>query len=273
MSEIEHKQNESTNDEPDERTIGFQRTSEGEGNNLPENLLNDRLKRLSVVLPEPVSGITPHTAIGNSIQPTKAKEAVVAAATSASKPGRTHQQLPFKSQFLTLPNFRREKSPGVSPESSPKDNTFSLFKKAAQPPSLSTSPNKTTSTSKEEPPSSNSSSTISTGNDNSGHSPSRSKDSSDSSITSQNQGSPLTRTQQKLLLQRQHFLAGDANYLQHPKNQLRLTKETERIQREFIGVQQFENPLTDSLKRVMERKRVEVVRISPSKSTNISHFH
>ncbi|KAJ2959196.1 hypothetical protein NQZ79_g5276 [Umbelopsis isabellina] len=35
----------------------------------------------------------------------------------------------------------------------------------------------------------------------------------------------MTRTQQKLLLQRQHFLADDENNLAHPRNQLRLTKE------------------------------------------------
>ncbi|KAI9279199.1 hypothetical protein BC943DRAFT_340566 [Umbelopsis sp. AD052] len=44
----------------------------------------------------------------------------------------------------------------------------------------------------------------------------------------------MTRTQQKLLLQRQHFLADDENNLAHPRNQLRLTKEMEHVNREYM---------------------------------------
>ncbi|ORX90979.1 hypothetical protein K493DRAFT_317592 [Basidiobolus meristosporus CBS 931.73] len=229
--------------------------SEIEESTPSESFLQDKLKRLSVALTEPVSGITVHTAVGNSIRPTKAKEAVVVAATVASKPGRTQQQAPFKSQFLTLPAFRRERSPGVSPEQSPKDSSFSIFKKATQPTSPST--NHPSTAPKEDPAST-------------GPSLPRTKDNPDASP---NQTAAMTRTQQKLLLQRQHFLAGDANYLHHPKNQLRLSKETERIQREFVGIQQFENPLMDSLRRVMERKRVEVVQVSPGKPSNFAYLH
>ncbi|ORY05469.1 hypothetical protein K493DRAFT_310994 [Basidiobolus meristosporus CBS 931.73] len=169
-----------------------------------------------------VSGITVHTAAAFH-SANESQRAVV--------PGRTQQQAPFKSQFLTLPAFRRERSPGVSPEQSPKDSKDP----ASTGPSLP-----------------------------------RTKDNPDASP---NQTAAMTRTQQKLLLQRQHFLAGDANYLHHPKNQLRLSKETERIQREFVGIQQFENPLMDSLRRVMERKRVEVVQVSPGKPSNFAYLH
>ncbi|KAH8553807.1 hypothetical protein BGW37DRAFT_518742 [Umbelopsis sp. PMI_123] len=65
----------------------------------------------------------------------------------------------------------------------------------------------------------------------------------------------MTRTQQKLLLQRQHFLADDENNLAHPRNQLRLTKEMEHVNREYMYVRRYQDPMTESLIRCMEKKQ------------------
>ncbi|KAG2173445.1 hypothetical protein INT44_008797 [Umbelopsis vinacea] len=63
----------------------------------------------------------------------------------------------------------------------------------------------------------------------------------------------LSRTQHKLLLQRQHVFASDKNYLAHPANMLRLTKEMDRVNREYHQVRKFEDPMTESLRRVAQR--------------------
>lgn len=79
----------------------------------------------------------------------------------------------------------------------------------------------------------------------------------------------MTRTQQKLLLQRQHFLADDENNLAHPRNQLRLTKEMEHMNREYMYLRRYQDPMTESLIRVMEKKQnASVNSISPSPSRN-----
>ncbi|KAI8584440.1 hypothetical protein K450DRAFT_216433 [Umbelopsis ramanniana AG] len=65
----------------------------------------------------------------------------------------------------------------------------------------------------------------------------------------------MTRTQQKLLLQRQHFLADDENNLAHPRNQLRLTKEMEHVNREYMYVRRYQDPMSESLIRCMEKKQ------------------
>ncbi|CAI2164199.1 14033_t:CDS:2 [Funneliformis geosporum] len=54
----------------------------------------------------------------------------------------------------------------------------------------------------------------------------------------------------KLFLQRQHFLADDENYLIHPRNQLRLTKVIERINREHAAILLCRDPIIESLQRV-----------------------
>lgn len=60
-----------------------------------------------------------------------------------------------------------------------------------------------------------------------------------------------SRTQDKLLLQRQSFLADDKNYLNHPDNMKRLTKELERMNKEYRHLKQFCDPFTMSLKRIL----------------------
>ncbi|CAO3626993.1 unnamed protein product [Cunninghamella echinulata] len=59
------------------------------------------------------------------------------------------------------------------------------------------------------------------------------------------------RTQRKLLLQRQWFLANDKNYLDHPTNMKRLTKEINRVNKEYTSLLQYEDPLHDSFKRLV----------------------
>lgn len=59
----------------------------------------------------------------------------------------------------------------------------------------------------------------------------------------------ISRTQQKLLLQRQHCLVDDENNLAHPRNMIRLTRELERVGREYRCVKQFRDPMLESLMR------------------------
>ncbi|CAG8494388.1 2500_t:CDS:1 [Diversispora eburnea] len=63
----------------------------------------------------------------------------------------------------------------------------------------------------------------------------------------------ISRTQQKLLLQRQHFLADDENYLIHPRNQLKLTKVIERINREHAAILLYRDPILESFQRAFTR--------------------
>lgn len=60
----------------------------------------------------------------------------------------------------------------------------------------------------------------------------------------------VSRTQHKMMLQRQSFLADDKNYLDHPENMRRLTKELDRVNREYRFVKQYQDPLALSLQRV-----------------------
>lgn len=60
----------------------------------------------------------------------------------------------------------------------------------------------------------------------------------------------VSRTQHKMMLQRQSFLADDKNYLDHPENMRRLTKELDRVNKEYRFVKQYQDPLALSLQRV-----------------------
>jgi hypothetical protein len=63
----------------------------------------------------------------------------------------------------------------------------------------------------------------------------------------------MSRTQQKLMLMRQHFLADDENYLNHPRNQVKLTKVMERINREYDSITMFRDPVIESMQRVFTK--------------------
>ncbi|KAI7874170.1 hypothetical protein K492DRAFT_174757 [Lichtheimia hyalospora FSU 10163] len=65
----------------------------------------------------------------------------------------------------------------------------------------------------------------------------------------------MSRTQQKLLLQRQHCLVDDENNLGHPKNMRRLTRELERVGREYQCVRRYHDPMTESLQRCLEQQQ------------------
>ena len=71
-----------------------------------------------------------------------------------------------------------------------------------------------------------------------------------SSSKKQGQQPQPSRTQNKLLLQRQSFLADDKDYLEHPANMRRLTKELDRVNREYQSIRYFEHPLAESFRRV-----------------------
>ncbi|KAG0166954.1 hypothetical protein DFQ28_007217 [Apophysomyces sp. BC1034] len=78
-------------------------------------------------------------------------------------------------------------------------------------------------------------------------------DHSSNSVSSNSVGN-ISRTQQKLLLQRQHCLVDDENNPGHPRNMLRLTRELERVGREYRCVRQYQDPMKDSLMRCIEHR-------------------
>jgi hypothetical protein len=76
-----------------------------------------------------------------------------------------------------------------------------------------------------------------------------------SQTNNNNKSAEISRTQHKLMLQRQSFLADDKNYLDHPDNMRRLTKELDRVNREYRYVKQYQDPFALSLKRVMQQQQ------------------
>ncbi|OBZ91471.1 hypothetical protein A0J61_00446 [Choanephora cucurbitarum] len=66
----------------------------------------------------------------------------------------------------------------------------------------------------------------------------------------------MSRTQHKLMLQRQSFLADDRNYLEHPDNMRKLTRELDRVNREYRHLKQFQDPFVLSLKRVILQESI-----------------
>ncbi|KAI8091443.1 uncharacterized protein B0P05DRAFT_568808 [Gilbertella persicaria] len=65
----------------------------------------------------------------------------------------------------------------------------------------------------------------------------------------------MTRTQQKLLLQREQSLIHDENHIAHPKNMIRLTREMEKMGREYRCVRKYQDPMMDSLIRCQQQKK------------------
>ncbi|GAN00606.1 hypothetical protein MAM1_0001d00028 [Mucor ambiguus] len=78
--------------------------------------------------------------------------------------------------------------------------------------------------------------------------------------------SELSRTQHKLQLQRLSFLTNDKNYLDHPQNMKRLTKELDRVNREYRNVRRYEDPVKESFKRLVASKSSQSASISSSRS-------
>ncbi|KAI9275143.1 hypothetical protein EDC94DRAFT_592225 [Helicostylum pulchrum] len=66
-----------------------------------------------------------------------------------------------------------------------------------------------------------------------------------------------SRTQHKLQLQRLFVLTNDKNYLDHPKNMRRLTKELDRVNREYRCVRRFEDPVQESFRRLGQKVACE----------------
>lgn len=69
------------------------------------------------------------------------------------------------------------------------------------------------------------------------------------------QPSGMTRTQQKILLQREQSLVHDENNIAHPKNMIRLTREMEKMGKEYRCVRKFRDPMMESLKRCCQQER------------------
>ncbi|KAK9763163.1 hypothetical protein K7432_010409 [Basidiobolus ranarum] len=223
---------------------------------VDDSHLQDKLKKLAVGdPPSPVAGVTTHTVFVNYSSNTPAKEAVAAATTLENKTQRTKD--PFQSKFLTGPVTRRNRS------LSPNNTTLNVFASAVQPANA----HLLSSSNPENQPS-----PVFLAASNETHKTRSSSAEKDDHTPPKNskQTPNLSRTQHKLMVQRQHFLAEDEKSLLHPKNQIRLSREMERINREYTSLQMFEDPLTESLSRTMERKRREVV--GSSHASNVLRF-
>ncbi|KAI8391131.1 uncharacterized protein BYT42DRAFT_555730 [Radiomyces spectabilis] len=92
---------------------------------------------------------------------------------------------------------------------------------------------------------------------NSGVDVSRAKFMSNGAVAATAQSAGMTRTQQKMMLQKQHSLVDDENSLAHPRNMIRLTRELERMGREYRCMRRFEDPMMESLLRCMAQKEEE----------------
>ncbi|KAG2192253.1 hypothetical protein INT46_009310 [Mucor plumbeus] len=75
---------------------------------------------------------------------------------------------------------------------------------------------------------------------------------SNSSSTSNNP-SNMSRTQQKLLLQKQQALVEDENSPVHPRNMHKLNKEFDMVGREYKCIKRYEDPMRVSLMRCMDK--------------------
>jgi hypothetical protein len=65
----------------------------------------------------------------------------------------------------------------------------------------------------------------------------------------------VNRTQHKLQLQRLSFLTNDKDYIDHPTNMKRLTKELDRVDREYRSVRRFQDPFAESLQRLSQQQK------------------
>ena len=81
---------------------------------------------------------------------------------------------------------------------------------------------------------------------------------------------PTSRTQYKMMLQRQSFLADDKNHLDHPENMRRLTKELDRVNREYKSLKQYQDPLALSIQRVLATHHHHPILFSPTSPSTAS---
>ncbi|KAI8092494.1 uncharacterized protein BX664DRAFT_327411 [Halteromyces radiatus] len=91
---------------------------------------------------------------------------------------------------------------------------------------------------------------------------------SPSSISHCAQQNEWHRTQDKLILQRQNFLADDKYHVDHPTNMKRLTKEMDRVNREYKTVRHFEDPMAESFFRVAYHHHSSSLPLSPWMQTS-----
>ena len=82
------------------------------------------------------------------------------------------------------------------------------------------------------------------------------------------QPSGMTRTQQKILLQREQSFVHDENNIAHPKNMIRLTREMEKMGKEYRCVRKFQDPMMDSLKRCYQKNKKPVLQSRTTFSTS-----
>lgn len=67
------------------------------------------------------------------------------------------------------------------------------------------------------------------------------------------QSGGMSRTQQKLMLQRQQAQVEDETNPAHPRNMQRLNKEFELMGREYRNIKRYEDPMRSSLLRCMDK--------------------
>ncbi|KAI9258257.1 hypothetical protein BY458DRAFT_492197 [Sporodiniella umbellata] len=81
------------------------------------------------------------------------------------------------------------------------------------------------------------------------------------------------RTQQKLLLQREQSSIQDENSPSHPKNMIRLTREIEKMGKEYRCVRKYRDPMMDSLLRCQNRMPAPSSILEQRKLAVFGHSH
>ncbi|KAI8058777.1 hypothetical protein BDF21DRAFT_348746 [Thamnidium elegans] len=74
----------------------------------------------------------------------------------------------------------------------------------------------------------------------------------------------LSRTQQKLMLQRQQSQLEDESSPMHPRNMQKINKELETLGRHYRSVKNFHDPMKDSLIRCLERLNMKPISNNPA---------
>lgn len=83
------------------------------------------------------------------------------------------------------------------------------------------------------------------------------------SSTATNNPNNMSRTQQKLLLQKQQALVEDENSPMHPRNMHKLNKEFDMVGREYKCIKRYEDPMRVSLMRCVDKLDSQKIAVNP----------
>ncbi|KAI9265432.1 hypothetical protein EDC94DRAFT_517064 [Helicostylum pulchrum] len=94
------------------------------------------------------------------------------------------------------------------------------------------------------------------------------EDSTHTHTTSSKRTNNISRTQQKLMLQRQQSQLEDESSPMHPRNLQKLNKELETLGRHYRSIKNFHDPMKDSLIRCLDRLNIKPI-LNPAVTSRI----